>query len=93
LVSFPCLGFVFCAVGEGAGGRGISLSEKIWSLRLGVYFLTGDGTRCSSCGAFTKDSCDGMRANKVFCSTRVLAYPSFTFNHPSAIWRIFVAFV
>ncbi len=31
MVSFPCLGFVFCAVGEGAGGRGIRLSEKVWS--------------------------------------------------------------
>jgi 4-amino-4-deoxy-L-arabinose transferase-like glycosyltransferase len=31
LVSFPCLGFVFCAIGDGAGVRGIRLSEKIWS--------------------------------------------------------------
>jgi hypothetical protein len=67
--------------------------KTLWDSRLGVYFLTGDGSRCSSCGAFTKDSCDGMRANMVFCSTRVLAYPSSTFNHPSANWRIFVACV
>jgi len=59
---------------------------------LGVVFLTGDDSRCSSCGAFTKDICDGMRA-KVFCSTRVLAYPSFTFNHPFANRRIFVTCV
>jgi hypothetical protein len=31
LVSFPCLGFELCAIGEGAGVRGIRLSEKIWS--------------------------------------------------------------
>ncbi|KAH8960821.1 hypothetical protein BDL97_05G017200 [Sphagnum fallax] len=33
--------------------------NTLWDSRLGVYFLTGDGSRCSSCGAFTKDSCDG----------------------------------
>ncbi len=31
LVSFPCLGLEFCAVGDGVGVRGIRLSEKIWS--------------------------------------------------------------
>ncbi len=60
---------------------------------LGVYFLTQDCSRCSSCNAFTKDTCDGMRANMAFGSTRVLAYPSFTFNHPFSNWRIFVACV
>jgi len=60
---------------------------------LGVVFFTRDGSQCSSCGAFTKDTCDGMRANMVFCSTHVFAYPSFTFNHPFANWRIFVACV
>jgi hypothetical protein len=64
--------------------------KTLWDSRLGVYFLTGDGSRCNSCGAFTKGSCDGMRPNIVFCSTRVLAHPSFTFTHPSANWRIFV---
>jgi hypothetical protein len=37
---------------------------------LGVYFLSRDGSRCSNCSAFTKDTCDSMRANMVFCSTR-----------------------
>lgn len=60
---------------------------------LGVYFLTRDRSRCSSCSAFTKDTCDGMRANMAFCSTRVLAYTSFTLNHPFANRRIFVACV
>jgi hypothetical protein len=60
---------------------------------LGVVFMTGDGSRCSSCNAFTKDTCNGMRANIVFCSTHVLAYPSFTFNDPFVNWRIFVACV
>jgi hypothetical protein len=60
---------------------------------LGVVFLTGDGSCCSSCGAFTKDTYDGMRANMVFCSTCVLAYPSSTFNDPFANRRIFVACV
>ncbi len=31
LVSFPCLGFVFCAIGDSVVGRGIRLSDKIWS--------------------------------------------------------------
>jgi hypothetical protein len=30
LVSFPCPGFEFCAIGDGARVRGIRLSEKIW---------------------------------------------------------------
>ncbi len=60
---------------------------------LGVYFLTRDGSRCSSCSAFTKDTFDGMRAHMVFCSTHVLAYSSFTFNHPFANRRIFIACV
>jgi len=30
LIAFPCLGFVFCAVVDGARGCGIRLSEKIW---------------------------------------------------------------
>jgi hypothetical protein len=60
---------------------------------LGMFFLTRDSSRCSSCDAFTKDTCDGMRTNMVFCSTRVLAYSSFTFNHPFANQRIFVACV
>jgi len=58
---------------------------------LGVVFLTGDGSWCSSCSAFTKDTCDGMRANIMFCLTCVLAYPSFTFNDPFANRRIFDA--
>ncbi len=32
LVFFPCLGFVFCVIGEGVGGHRIRLSEKIWSV-------------------------------------------------------------
>ncbi len=60
---------------------------------LGVYFLSRDGSRCSNCSAFTKDTCDHMRANMVFCSTRVPPYLSFTFNHPFANQRIFVACV
>jgi hypothetical protein len=60
---------------------------------LGVYFFTGDNSQCSSCGAFMKDTCNGIRANMVFCSTCVLAYPSSTFNHPFANRRIFVACV
>jgi hypothetical protein len=60
---------------------------------LGVYFLTRYDNWCSRCKVFTKDSCDGMRANMVFCSTRVLTYPSFTFNHPFANRRIFIVCV
>jgi hypothetical protein len=60
---------------------------------LRVYFLTRGRSWCSSSIAFTKDTCDGMRANMVFCSTRVLAYLSFTFNHPFANRRIFLACV
>ncbi|CAK9860164.1 unnamed protein product [Sphagnum jensenii] len=30
---------------------------------LGVYFLTRDGSRCSSCSAFTKDTCDAIAWN------------------------------
>jgi hypothetical protein len=54
LVSFPCFGFVFCAIGDGAGGRGIRLSEKIWSfVVLWTVFLIFFGMLlCVFCGDF-----------------------------------------
>jgi hypothetical protein len=54
LVSFPCLGFEFCAIGDGAGGRGIRLSEKIWSfVVLWTVFLIFLGMLlCVFCGRF-----------------------------------------
>jgi len=60
---------------------------------LRMFFFTGDGSRCSNCDAFMKDTCDGMQTNMVFCSTHVLAYPSFTFNYSFVNRRIFVACV
>jgi hypothetical protein len=53
-VSFPSLGFGFCAFGEGAGGRGIRLSEKIWSfVVLWSVFLVFLGMLLSVfCGRF-----------------------------------------
>ncbi len=49
---------------------------------LGMYFFTKDGSWCSSFDVFTKDTSDGMQTNMVFCSIHVLAYPSFSSNHP-----------
>jgi hypothetical protein len=71
----------------------LGVSKTLCDSCLGVYFFTRDNSWCSSCNAFTKNTCDGMRANMVFCSTRVLVYLSFTFNYPFANRRIFIACV
>jgi hypothetical protein len=54
LVSFPCLGFQFCATGDGARGHRICLSEKIWSfVVLWTVFLIFLGMLlCVFCGRF-----------------------------------------
>jgi len=56
LVSFPFLGFVFCVVGEGTGGRGIRSSEKICSfVVLWSVFLVFFGMLLSVfCGRFRR---------------------------------------
>ncbi len=54
LIAFPCLGFVFCAVVDGARGCGIRLSEKIWLFVVlwTVFFIFFGMLLCVFCGRF-----------------------------------------
>jgi hypothetical protein len=80
LVSFPFLGFVLCAVGEGAGGRGIRLCEKIWSFFvLWSVFLVFFGMLLSVfCGRFRRSGQNVREEPENYRAKDSLGFPSWS---------------
>jgi hypothetical protein len=80
LVSFPCLGFVFCAIGEGVRGCEIRLFEKIWSFVVlwSVFLIFLGMLLCVFCGHFCRNGQNVREELEHYQAKDFLGFPSWS---------------